>query len=81
LHDDGDQWLERAAPHEPLNQRRHNDNGEDTAEAHTKPQEMAWEFVVVPTERGLSCGMLEQIFCGEFKGRRRKRVLVKIIGE
>ena len=68
MHYDCDQWLEKLAPHEPLNQHRHNANGEDNAEADTKRQVIVREFVVVLTEKGLSCEMWEQIFCGEFKG-------------
>ena len=81
LHHDYDQWLERLAPHEPTSQYRHNDTGEDNADAHIKRQVMGREVVVAVTNGGLDFGTWEQIFYGEFDGRRRKRVLVKIIGE
>lgn len=81
LHHDYDKWLERLAPHEPVNQYRHNDTGEDNADAHMKRQIMGREVVVAVTNGQLDFGTWEQIFYGEFDGRRRKRVLVKIIGE
>jgi secondary thiamine-phosphate synthase enzyme len=81
LHHDYDVWLERLAPHEPIRQYRHNDTGEDNADAHMKRQVMGREVVVAVTQRKLDFGPWEQIFYGEFDGRRRKRVLVKIIGE
>jgi secondary thiamine-phosphate synthase enzyme len=81
LHQDYDQWLEKLAPHEPINQYRHNDTGEDNADAHLKRQIMGREVVVAVTNGKLDFGPWEQIFYGEFDGRRRKRVLVKIIGE
>lgn len=81
LHNDYVKWLERLAPHEPVNQYRHNDTGEDNADAHMKRQIMGREVVVAVTEGKLDFGPWEQIFYGEFDGRRRKRVLVKIIGE
>ncbi len=81
LHNDYEKWLERLAPHEPVNQYRHNDTGEDNADAHMKRQIMGREVVVAVTEGKLDFGPWEQIFYGEFDGRRRKRVLVKIIGE
>ena len=81
LHHDYDQWLEKIAPHEPVNQYRHNDTGEDNADAHMKRQVMGREVVVAVTNGQLDFGTWEQIFYGEFDGRRRKRVLVKIIGE
>ena len=81
LHQDYDQWLERLAPHEPVDQYRHNDTGEDNADAHMKRQIMGREVVVAVTEGKLDFGPWEQIFYGEFDGRRRKRVLIKIIGE
>jgi secondary thiamine-phosphate synthase enzyme len=80
LHHDFDVWLEKLAPHEPVSQYRHN-NGEDNADAHLKRQVMGREAVVAVTEGKLDFGPWEQIFYGEFDGRRRKRVLVKIIGE
>ena len=80
LHKDFDSWLERLAPHEPVSQYRHN-NGEDNADAHLKRQIMGREVVVAITNGRLDFGPWEQIFYGEFDGRRRKRVLVKIIGE
>jgi secondary thiamine-phosphate synthase enzyme len=81
LHHDFTQWLERLAPHEPVKQWRHNDTGEDNADAHIKRQVMGREVVVAVTGGKLDFGPWEQIFYGEFDGRRRKRVLVKIIGE
>jgi secondary thiamine-phosphate synthase enzyme len=81
LHHDYDQWLERIAPHEPTRQYRHNDTGEDNADAHIKRQVMGREVVAAVTNGELDFGTWEQIFYGEFDGRRRKRVLVKIIGE
>ncbi|HMA67869.1 MAG TPA: secondary thiamine-phosphate synthase enzyme YjbQ [Desulfosalsimonadaceae bacterium] len=80
LHQDYDEWLERLAPHEPVAQYRHN-VGEDNADAHMKRQVMGREVVVAVTEGRLDFGTWEQIFYGEFDGRRKKRVLVKIIGE
>ena len=81
LHQDYDRWLEKLAPHEPVGQYRHNDTGEDNADAHLKRQVLGREVVVAVTEGKLDFGTWEQIFYGEFDGRRRKRVLVKIIGE
>jgi secondary thiamine-phosphate synthase enzyme len=81
LHGDYDKWLEKLAPHEPVSQYRHNDTGEDNADAHMKRQVMGREVVVAITAGQLDFGPWEQIFYGEFDGRRRKRVLVKIIGE
>ena len=81
LHQDYEKWLEKLAPHEPTNQYRHNDTGEDNADAHMKRQIMGREVVVAVTDGKLDFGPWEQIFYGEFDGRRRKRVLVKIIGE
>jgi len=81
LHQDYDKWLEKLAPHEPVSQYRHNDTGEDNADAHMKRQIMGREVVVAVTGGKLDFGPWEQIFYGEFDGRRRKRVLVKIIGE
>ncbi len=81
LHGDYAAWLEKLAPHEPVSQYRHNDSGEDNADAHMKRQIMGREVVVAITEGKLDFGPWEQIFYGEFDGRRRKRVLVKIIGE
>ena len=78
---DYDVFLERLAPHEPVGQYRHNDTGEDNADAHIKRQVMGREVVVAVTGGRLDFGPWEQIFYGEFDGRRRKRVLVKIIGE
>jgi secondary thiamine-phosphate synthase enzyme len=80
LHHDYDVWLEKIAPHEPVSDYRHN-VGEDNADAHMKRQVMGREVVVAVTEGKLDFGTWEQIFYGEFDGRRRKRVLVKIIGE
>ncbi len=81
LHHDYEKWLERLAPHEPVSQYRHNDTGEDNADAHLKRQVMGREVVVAVTKGGLDFGPWEQIFYGEFDGKRKKRVLVKIIGE
>ena len=81
LHHDYDRWLERLAPHEPVSGYRHNDTGEDNADAHMKRQLMGREVVVAVTNGELDFGTWEQIFYGEFDGRRQKRVLVKIIGE
>jgi secondary thiamine-phosphate synthase enzyme len=78
---DYDKWLEKLAPHEPVSQYRHNDTGEDNADAHLKRQVMGREVVVAVTDGQLDFSSWEQIFYGEFDGRRRKRVLVKIIGE
>lgn len=81
LHKDFDLWLERLAPHEPVSSYRHNDTGEDNADAHLKRTVMGREVVVAVTNGRLDFGTWERIFYGEFDGRRRKRVLVKIIGE
>jgi secondary thiamine-phosphate synthase enzyme len=78
---DYDHWLEKLAPHAPVDQYRHNDTGEDNADAHLKRQVMGREVVVAVTGGRLDFGPWEQIFYGEFDGRRKKRVLVKIIGE
>ncbi len=80
LHHDYEVWLEKLAPHEPVSQYRHNDTGEDNADAHIKRQIMGREVVVAITNGRLDFGPWEQIFYGEFDGRRKKRVLVKIIG-
>ncbi len=80
LHGDFDRWLEGLAPHEPTGRYRHNDTGEDNADAHLKRTVMGREVVVAVTDGKLDFGPWEQIFYGEFDGRRRKRVLVKIIG-
>ncbi|OQW48581.1 MAG: secondary thiamine-phosphate synthase enzyme [Proteobacteria bacterium SG_bin7] len=81
LHHDYEVWLEKLAPHEPINHYRHNDTGEDNADAHIKRQIMGREVVCAITNGDLDFGTWEQIFYGEFDGRRKKRVLVKIIGE
>ena len=81
LHHDYEVWLEKLAPHEPISQYWHNRTGEDNADAHMKRQVMGREVVVAVTNGKLDFGTWEQIFYGEFDGRRRKRVLVKIIGE
>lgn len=81
LHHDYDRWLEQLAPHEPVSAYWHNRTGEDNADAHLKRQVMGREVVVAVTNGKLDFGPWEQIFYGEFDGRRRKRVLVKIIGE
>jgi secondary thiamine-phosphate synthase enzyme len=81
LHHDYEKWLEQLAPHEPVSQYRHNRTGEDNADAHLKRQVMGREVVVAITGGKLDFGPWEQIFYGEFDGGRRKRALVKIIGE
>ncbi len=81
LHQDYEKFLEGLAPHEPTSQYLHNRTGEDNADAHIKRQLMGRDVVVAVTEGKLDFGPWEQIFYGEFDGRRRKRVLVKIIGE
>jgi secondary thiamine-phosphate synthase enzyme len=81
LHQDYRRWLEELAPHEPVSRYLHNRTGEDNGDAHLKRQIMGREVVVAITGGELDFGPWEQIFYGEFDGRRRKRVLVKIIGE
>ncbi len=81
LHQDYEAWLEELAPHTPTSRYRHNLSGEDNADAHLKRQVMGREVVVAITNGRLDFGPWEQIFYGEFDGGRRKRVLVKIIGE
>ena len=81
LHQDYEKWLETLAPHEPTAQYRHNETGEDNADAHLKRQVMGREVVVAVSDGKLDFGRWEQIFYGEFDGRRKKRVLVKIVGE
>jgi secondary thiamine-phosphate synthase enzyme len=81
LHRDYDRWLEKLAPHEPVSQYHHNRTGEDNGDAHLKRQVMGREVVVAVTGGKLDFGPWEQIFYGEFDGGRKKRVLVKIIGE
>jgi secondary thiamine-phosphate synthase enzyme len=81
LLNDYEVWLEKLAPHEPTDRYQHNRTGEDNADAHLKRQIMGREVVVAITKGRLDFGPWEQIFYGEFDGRRRKRVLVKIIGE
>jgi len=81
LHQDYEKWLEHLAPHEPVSKYRHNLTGEDNADAHLKRQVMGREVVVAITAGRLDFGPWEQILYGEFDGRRRKRVLVKIIGD
>ncbi len=78
---DYDDWLEKLAPHAPIDQYRHNDTGEDNADAHMKRQIMGREVVVAITDGKLDFGPWEQIYYAEFDGRRPKRALVKIIGE
>ena len=80
LRHDYERWLEGLAPHEPTSQYRHNDTGEDNADAHLKRQVMGREVVVAITQGRLDFGPWEQIFYGEFDGRRKKRVLIKVIG-
>ncbi|HEV8337441.1 MAG TPA: secondary thiamine-phosphate synthase enzyme YjbQ [Candidatus Polarisedimenticolia bacterium] len=81
LHQDYEEWLEELAPHAPVDRYRHNRTGEDNADAHLKRQIMGREVVVAITDGKLDFGPWEQIFYGEFDGRRKKRVLVKILGE
>ena len=81
LHHDYDEWLEQLAPHEPVSHYRHNRTGEDNGDAHLKRQVMGREVVVAVSDGRLDFGPWERIFYGEFDGRRRKRVLVKIVGE
>ena len=81
LHHDYEIWLEQLAPHEPIDQYEHNRTGEDNADAHLKRQIMGREVVIAITKGKLDFGPWEQIFYGEFDGRRPKRVLVKLIGE
>jgi len=81
LHHDYDKWLEELAPHEPIDKYEHNKTGEDNADAHLKRQVMGREVVVAITSGDLDFGPWEQIFYGEFDGRRPKKILVKIIGE
>lgn len=81
LWNDYQHWLETLAPHEPISRYQHNRTGEDNGDAHLKRQVMGREVVVAVTEGRLDFGPWEQIFYGEFDGRRRKRVLIKIIGE
>lgn len=81
LHEDYDNWLERLAPHAPTDQYRHNETGEDNADAHLKRQIMGREVIIAITDGKIDFGPWEQIFYGEFDGRRSKKVLVKVIGE
>ena len=81
LHEDYKKWLEKLAPHEPLAQYAHNRTGEDNGDAHLKRQVMGREVVIAITKGALDFGPWEQVFYGEFDGRRPKRVLIKVIGE
>ncbi len=81
LHEDFRKWLEDLAPHTPINQYRHNDTGEDNADAHLKRQIMGREVVIAITNGKLDFGPWEQIFYGEFDGQRNKKILIKLIGE
>jgi len=81
LHHDYEEWLEEIAPHDPISKYEHNKTGEDNADAHLKRQVMGREVVVAITKGQLDFGPWEQIFYGEFDGKRPKRVLVKVIGE
>ena len=81
LHNDFTHWLEKLAPHQPINQYQHNDTGEDNADSHLKRQIMGRDIVVAITDGELDFGTWEQIFYGEFDGQRSKRILIKIIGE
>ncbi|MDW8213661.1 MAG: secondary thiamine-phosphate synthase enzyme YjbQ [Roseiflexaceae bacterium] len=78
---DFERWLEKLAPHAPISQYRHNDTGEDNADAHLKRTIMGREVVLAITDGKLDLGPWEEVFYGEFDGQRRKRVLIKIIGE
>ncbi|TLU54255.1 MAG: YjbQ family protein [Chlorobium sp.] len=81
LHQDYKRWLEELAPHEPISRYQHNRTGEDNGDAHHKRQIMGREVVVAVTKGRLHFGTWEKIFYGEFDGKRKKRVLIKIIGE
>ena len=81
LHQDFDKWLEKLAPHAPTSQYKHNETGEDNADAHLKRQIMGREVVVAITNGKLDFGPWEQLFYGEFDGLRNKRILVKVLGE
>ena len=81
LHHDYNKWLEGLAPHEPIDQYKHNDTGEDNADAHLKRQVMGREVVIAITDGNLDFGPWESIFYGEFDGQRNKRVLTKIVRE
>ncbi len=81
LHRDYDKWLEKLAPHDPISHYDHNKTGEDNADAHLKRQIMGREVVIAITNGRLDFGPWEQIFYGEFDGRRRKRALIKVIGD
>ena len=81
LHNDFEKWLEHLAPHDPIHQYRHNDTGEDNADAHLKRQIMGRGVIVAITDRELDFGPWEQIFYGEFDGQRNKKILIKVIGE
>jgi len=81
LHHDYEEWLEKLAPHAPIDHYQHNRTGEDNGDAHLKRQVMGREVMIAVTQGKLDFGPWEQIFYGEFDGRRRKRVLVKIIGD
>jgi secondary thiamine-phosphate synthase enzyme len=81
LHQDFDKWLEKLAPHAPTDQYEHNETGEDNSDAHLKRQIMGREVIVAITNGKLDFGPWEQIFYGEFDGRRDKRILVKVLGE
>jgi secondary thiamine-phosphate synthase enzyme len=81
LHYDFENWLEKLAPHDPIKHYRHNDTGEDNADAHLKRQIMGREVVVAITNGNLDFGPWEQIFYGEFDGQRSKKILIKVIGE
>ena len=81
LHSDFHKWLEKLAPHAPTEQYRHNDSGEDNADAHLKRSVMGREVTLAITNGELDLGPWEQVFYGEFDGRRKKRVLIKIIGD
>jgi secondary thiamine-phosphate synthase enzyme len=80
LHKDFDKWLEQLAPHSPASQYRHNDTGEDNADAHLKRQIMGRDVVIAITNGKLDFGPWEQVFYGEFDGQRNKKVLIKVIG-
>ena len=81
LHNDFDKWLEKLAPFEPISQYQHNRTGEDNADAHLKRTIMGREVTIAITNGKLDFGPWEQVFYGEFDGQRKKRILVKVIGE
>ena len=81
LHHDYEKWLEKLAPHEPVNGYRHNDTGEDNADAHLKRTLMGHQIILPITNGTLDLGPWEQVFYAEFDGQRKKRVVIKVMGE